>query len=39
VVFAVGWALPLLGVPLAGFLLLDAIVGGLRARNTRTSRT
>jgi len=32
VVFAVGWALPLLGVPLAGFLLVDAIAGGLRAR-------
>ncbi|MEU8610741.1 PepSY-associated TM helix domain-containing protein [Actinoplanes sp. NPDC048791] len=32
VVFALGWALPLFGVPLAGFLLVDAIVGGLRAR-------
>jgi hypothetical protein len=32
VVFALGWALPLFGVPLAGFLLVDAIAGGLRAR-------
>ena len=32
VVFALGWALPLFGVPLAVFLLVDAIAGGLRAR-------
>lgn len=32
VVFALGWALPLFGVPLAGFLLLDAVAGGVRAR-------
>ena len=31
-VFALGWALPLLGVPLAGFLLVDAVVGAARSR-------
>lgn len=32
VVIAIGWALPLLGVPLIGFLLVDVIVGSVRAR-------
>ena len=30
VVFALGWALPLLGLPLAAFLVIDAIAGALR---------
>jgi uncharacterized iron-regulated membrane protein len=32
VVFALGWAMPLLGVPLLAFLIIDAIAGGLRRR-------
>jgi uncharacterized iron-regulated membrane protein len=32
VVFALAWALPLFGVPLAGFLVLDAIAGAVRGR-------
>jgi uncharacterized iron-regulated membrane protein len=32
VVFAVGWALPLFGVPLAAFLITDVIVGAVRQR-------
>jgi uncharacterized iron-regulated membrane protein len=34
VVAAVGWALPLLGVTLPAFLLLDAAVGALRVRRS-----
>lgn len=30
VVFAVGWAMPLFGVPLAVFLVVDAFIGGVR---------
>jgi hypothetical protein len=29
---AIGWALPLFGVPLAAFLIIDAILGGVRQR-------
>ncbi|MFI5492387.1 PepSY-associated TM helix domain-containing protein [Actinoplanes sp. NPDC051859] len=32
VVFAVGWALPLFGIPLAAFLLFDAVIGAIRSR-------
>jgi uncharacterized iron-regulated membrane protein len=32
VVFAIGWAVPLFGVPLIGFLLVDLVVGAVRAR-------
>ncbi|WP_306210285.1 PepSY-associated TM helix domain-containing protein [Actinoplanes sp. RD1] len=32
VVFAIGWFMPLFGVPLAGFLLIDVLVGALRRR-------
>jgi uncharacterized iron-regulated membrane protein len=32
VVFAVGWYLPLLGVPLIGFLLADIVIGEIRKR-------
>ncbi|BFU47810.1 PepSY-associated TM helix domain-containing protein [Krasilnikovia sp. MM14-A1004] len=32
-VVALGWALPLFGIPLAAFLLIDVIVGGMRRRN------
>ena len=32
VVFALGWALPLLGIPLAAFLVVDAIGGAIRNR-------
>ena len=32
VVFAIGWALPLFGIPLAVFLIVDAVVGGIRTR-------
>ncbi|MEV6305653.1 PepSY domain-containing protein [Actinoplanes sp. NPDC051861] len=36
VVFAVGWAMPLLGIPLAAFLLIDFAAGFLRgSRGTR----
>ncbi|MEU4423823.1 PepSY domain-containing protein [Actinoplanes sp. NPDC024001] len=38
VVFAVGWAMPLLGVPLVIFLLVDAVVGGLRGRRAGAPR-
>ncbi|MEU8240197.1 PepSY domain-containing protein [Actinoplanes missouriensis] len=34
VVFAVGWAMPLLGVTLVAFLLVDAVVGGVRGSRT-----
>jgi uncharacterized iron-regulated membrane protein len=36
VVAFVGWAMPLLGVTLAGFLLLDLVIGIARRRRTRT---
>jgi uncharacterized iron-regulated membrane protein len=32
VVFALGWALPLFGVPLAAFLLIDVVTGAARGR-------
>ncbi|GAA2524360.1 PepSY-associated TM helix domain-containing protein [Winogradskya humida] len=32
VVFALGWALPLFGIPLAAFLVADVIIGALRNR-------
>ncbi|MEU7904923.1 PepSY domain-containing protein [Actinoplanes sp. NPDC049118] len=32
VVFAIGWAMPLFGVPLAAFLVIDAVVVGVRGR-------
>ncbi|MCA2213309.1 PepSY-associated TM helix domain-containing protein [Jidongwangia harbinensis] len=32
-VFAIGWAVPLFGVPLIGFLLVDLLVGVVRARS------
>jgi uncharacterized iron-regulated membrane protein len=32
VVFALGWALPLFGVPLAAFLVIDAVAGAVRGR-------
>jgi uncharacterized iron-regulated membrane protein len=32
VVFAIGWALPLLGIPLAVFLVIDAVIGTVRQR-------
>jgi len=35
VVFAIGWALPLVGVPLAGFLIVDVAVGAVRSRRRR----
>jgi uncharacterized iron-regulated membrane protein len=35
VVFAIGWALPLFGIPLAAFLVIDAIAGASRSRRTR----
>jgi uncharacterized iron-regulated membrane protein len=35
VVFALGWALPLFGIPLAGFLLVDALIGARRGRRRR----
>ena len=35
VVFAIGWALPLVGVPLAGFLIVDVAVGAVRSRRHR----
>jgi uncharacterized iron-regulated membrane protein len=34
VVFAVGWALPLLGIPLAAFILIDAIRSSVRPRRS-----
>ncbi|MGW4221090.1 PepSY-associated TM helix domain-containing protein [Streptomyces bacillaris] len=33
-VVALGWALPVLGVTLAGFLVVDAVVGAVRRRRT-----
>lgn len=33
-VIALGWALPLLGVTLAGFLVVDVVVGAVRRRRT-----
>jgi uncharacterized iron-regulated membrane protein len=33
VVFATGWALPLLGLPLLGFLTIDLLIGALRGRH------
>ncbi|MEV4639223.1 PepSY domain-containing protein [Actinoplanes sp. NPDC049548] len=30
VVFAIGWAMPLFGIPLAAFLVVDAVIGGFR---------
>ena len=35
VVFAIGWVIPLFGIPLAVFLLIDVIVGALRGRAGR----
>jgi uncharacterized iron-regulated membrane protein len=35
-VFALGWALPLFGIPLAAFLLTDAVIGALRNREGKT---
>lgn len=35
VVFAIGWALPLLGIPLAAFLVIDAVIGGFRTSQPR----
>jgi uncharacterized iron-regulated membrane protein len=32
VVFALGWALPLFGIPLVAFLLIDLVVGAVRGR-------
>lgn len=32
VVFAVGWAIPLFGIPLAAFLIIDVIAGAVRRR-------
>jgi uncharacterized iron-regulated membrane protein len=32
VVFAVGWFVPLFGIPLVAFLLIDVIVGAVRGR-------
>ncbi|OKI71658.1 PepSY-associated TM helix domain-containing protein [Micromonospora sp. CB01531] len=32
VVFAIGWALPMFGIPLAAFLVLDVIIGVARGR-------
>ena len=37
VVFAVGWALPLLGVPLAAFLVADFVTGAVRRGSAGTS--
>jgi len=39
VVFAIGWALPLVGVPLVGFLLVDVISGAVRGRRRRVVPT
>ncbi|MEU4087352.1 PepSY-associated TM helix domain-containing protein [Streptomyces aureus] len=39
VVVALGWALPLFGIPLAGFLAADLVVGAVRRRRTVTSPT
>jgi uncharacterized iron-regulated membrane protein len=36
VVAFVGWAMPLLGVTLAGFLVLDLVIGIARRRRART---
>lgn len=33
VVFATGWVLPLLGLPLLGFLTIDLLIGALRGRH------
>jgi uncharacterized iron-regulated membrane protein len=38
-VFAVGWAIPLFGIPLAGFLVLDVIIGSARRRRDRAAPT
>jgi uncharacterized iron-regulated membrane protein len=35
VVFAIGWAIPLLGIPLAVFLLIDIIIGAVGSRRDR----
>jgi uncharacterized iron-regulated membrane protein len=32
VVFGLAWALPLLGIPLAAFLVIDALIGAVRGR-------
>ncbi|WP_033344005.1 PepSY-associated TM helix domain-containing protein [Catenuloplanes japonicus] len=32
VIFAIGWALPLLGIPLAAFIIIDALLGARRPR-------
>ncbi|MEU8820766.1 PepSY-associated TM helix domain-containing protein [Actinoplanes sp. NPDC048796] len=36
VVIALGWVVPLLGIPLAAFLLVDVAVGALRSRRGKT---
>jgi uncharacterized iron-regulated membrane protein len=38
-VLALGWALPLLGVPLLGFLLIDLIVGAVHRRRGKATPT
>jgi len=35
---AVGWFLPLLGISLVGFLLVDVVVGQVAAYRTRAQR-
>lgn len=39
VVVAVGWALPLFGIPLAGFLVADLVIGTVRRRAAPTAPT
>jgi uncharacterized iron-regulated membrane protein len=34
-VFALGWALPLFGIPLAAFLVIDALIGATRGRTAK----
>ncbi|WP_240670527.1 hypothetical protein [Actinoplanes solisilvae] len=34
-VIALGWVIPLFGIPLAGFLLVDILVGAWRSRRGR----
>ncbi|MEU4236036.1 PepSY domain-containing protein [Actinoplanes sp. NPDC026619] len=37
VIFAIGWALPLFGLPLAAFLLADVVIGAVRGRRADRS--
>ena len=39
VVVAIGWALPLFGMPLAAFLLVDVIIGAFRSRRPTAAPT